>query len=245
MSIELTVLGCSGSYPTPASGPCSGYLLRSGGSTVLLDCGNGVLERLQRHAVVDDLTGIVISHRHADHCVDLLTLHVMLRYYRGLDTGPPVIAPAQVLDGLSGLSAGLDSFFAWDEVGDGDERGLGEFTLRFSRTDHSVPAVAVEASAGGKTLIYTADTGPKWSAAAFGVSPDLLLSEATYQHESDGAPVHLTAGQAGAMAAATSARRLVITHLAPAADPAASVALAEETYGRAVTLAAPDLRVRI
>ena len=245
MTIELTVLGCAGSFPSPAAGPCSGYLLRSGATSIWMDCGSGTLERLQRHAVPDDLTGVVITHRHADHSVDILGLEVMLRYYRGFAVGPPVLAPAEVLDSLSGVGGGLASFFAWDEVDDGDRRQLGDIGLRFSRTDHSAPTVAVEASAGGKRLVYTSDTGPKWSAAAFGPTPDLLLSEATYEHEDDGVPVHLTAHQAGAMGAEVDARRLVITHLAPLRDPAVSVAAAEEAFGGRVTLAAPDLRVRI
>lgn len=246
MSIELTVLGCSGSYASPALGPTSGYLLVAGRSTVWLDCGSGTFERLQRHAAPEDLSAVVITHRHPDHCVDLLGLAMMLRYYRGRETGPPVYAPAEVAGVLGALWAETEHYFPWHEVGDGDKRTLdGDLTLRFSRTDHPVPTVAVEAEAGGTRLVYTSDTGPGWSAAAFGSGPDLLLAEATYQTGHEGPPIHLTAAQAGAMAAEAGARRLVLTHLAPDLDPAVSVAEAEDAFGGPVTLAAPDLRVRI
>ena len=78
--IELTVLGCSGSYGAPAGGACSGYLVRAGGETIWLDCGNGTLPALQRHADPADLTAVVITHQHPDHCADLYGLHVLNRY---------------------------------------------------------------------------------------------------------------------------------------------------------------------
>lgn len=245
MSIELTVLGCSGSFPSPASGPCSGYLVRAGGTAVWMECGSGSFERLQRHAVVEDIAAVVITHRHADHCTDLLGFEMLLKYYRGIESGPPVLAPAGVCDALAAVSAPIADYFAWDEVGDGDRRVIGDLAFRFSRTDHPPPTVAVEASSGGKRIVYTADTGPKWSPEAFGERPDLLLAEATYLVESPGHPFHLTATQAGAMAGAVGARRLILTHLGPLVDPAESVADAQAALGGAVTLAAPHLRVRI
>lgn len=245
MSIELTVLGCSGSFAAPASGPCSGYLVRSGATVVWIDCGAGTFERLPRHVVPEDVTAVVITHRHPDHCVDILGFEVYLRYYRQIPVGPPVFVPAGVVTGLQGLSTGVEKYFRWDEVGDGDERTIADVGLRFSHTDHSVPTLAVEVSSADKRLVYTSDTGPKWSAAAFAPRPDLLLCEATYQNESDGPPLHLTARAAGTMARDVGARRLIITHVSPALDPAASVAQAEEAFGQPVTLAAPDLRVRI
>ena len=79
-------------------------------------------------------------------------------------------------------------------------------TLRFSRTDHPPPTVAVEIAHDGKRLVYTADTGPDWSVEAFGPGADLVLSEATYQHDDIRAPIHLSARQAGEAAREPQAR---------------------------------------
>ena len=46
--MELTVLGCSGSYSAPPAGACSGYLLRDGDTAIWMDCGNGSFTNLQR-----------------------------------------------------------------------------------------------------------------------------------------------------------------------------------------------------
>ncbi len=73
--MRLTIVGCSGSYPGPDS-PASCYLLEADdadGRTwrVLLDLGNGALGALHRY--VDPLTidAVLLSHLHADHCLDL------------------------------------------------------------------------------------------------------------------------------------------------------------------------------
>ncbi len=245
MSLELTVLGASGSYGAPAGGACSGYLVRSAGAAVWLDCGNGTLVNLQRHLPVEDLTAVVVTHRHPDHCVDLFGLHTLLAFYleRG---GPPVYAPAEVLDSMSSMSSHLDDgTFEWDEVGEGDSRLVGDLELRFALTDHPPPTVAVEIASATSRLVYTADTGPGWSPAAFGERPELLLSEATYQRGAQGAPIHLTAAQAAEAAEEVGARRLMLTHLSPLLDPSASIAEAGERFAGELRLAAPHLRVRI
>jgi ribonuclease BN (tRNA processing enzyme) len=248
VAVELTVLGCSGSYGAPAGGACSGYLLRTAGAMLWLDCGNGTLANLQRHAAVDDLTALVITHWHPDHCADIYGLQVLYKYGLG-KTGLPVFAPAGTEERLATLvDGGWGDVFAWTAVGDGDATTVADCTLRFSRTAHPPPTMALEVSADGKRLVYSADTGPDWSPEAFGPGADLVLSEATFQGESGpvGAQaIHLSARQAGEAARAAGARRLMLTHLWPGLDPNASVVEGSEAFGREVLLAAPNSRTRI
>ena len=244
--MELTVLGCSGSYGAPAGGACSGYLVRTAGAAIWLDCGNGTLANLQRHAAVDDVTALVITHWHPDHCADIYGLHVLLKYGLGRQ-GLPVYAP-EGLEGRLGTLVDGDwgGVFAWNAVADGDAATVNDAGLRFSRTAHPPPTLAVELSAGGKRRVYTADTGPDWSPEAFGGDgPDLVLSEATFHRDNEGSGVHLSARQAGEAARAARARRLMLTHLWPGLDPTASVVEGSEAFGREVLLAAPHQRTRI
>ena len=87
--MRLTIVGCSGSYPGPES-PASCYLLEAedrpegpGGRTwrVLVDFGNGALGAL--HKYVDPLTidAVLVSHLHADHCLDLCGYYVLRKYH--------------------------------------------------------------------------------------------------------------------------------------------------------------------
>jgi ribonuclease BN (tRNA processing enzyme) len=246
--VDLTVLGACGSFGAPAlpgGGACSGYLLRAGSTALWLDCGNGTFPNLQRHLPVEDLTAVVITHAHPDHCVDLYGLHVRLRF------GPeravlPVIGPAGLGRRLGALVNGdWGGVFEFSEVGDGDVTEVGECRLRFSLTDHPPPTLAVEIAADGKRLVYTADTGPGWSVDAFGAGADLVLSEATFQRDNEGSGVHLSARQAGEAARAARARRLMLTHIWPGLDPQASVVEGSEAFGEDVALAVPHQDTRV
>src|SRR5690349_9149555 len=93
VSVRITVLGCSGSVVGPDS-PASGYLVSAPGTPPLvLDFGGGVLGALQRHADPNSVH-VLLSHLHADHCLDLPGLFVWRRYHptpateRGVIYGP-------------------------------------------------------------------------------------------------------------------------------------------------------------
>jgi ribonuclease BN (tRNA processing enzyme) len=238
--LELTVLGCSGSYGAPPGGACSGYLVRAGDTTIWLDCGNGSFANLQQHARVEDIDAVVITHGHPDHCVDIYGLHVLYKY--GLERDClPVFAPEGVDKQLESLVGAWDDTFDWHLIGDGDGTTIGDAQLRFSRTDHPPPTMATEIRHANRRLVYTSDTGPGWSPEVFSRGADLVLSEATYQHDDIRVPIHLSARQAGELASAAGAKQLMLTHLWPSLDPVASVLEASEAFGRAVVLAAPHL----
>jgi ribonuclease BN (tRNA processing enzyme) len=242
--VELTVLGASGSYGSPTGGPCSGYLVRAGDTTIVLDCGNGILPNLQQHVVVEDLTAVVITHIHPDHCVDLYGLFVLNRF--GLERfGLPVYAPEGVERTLGALVDDWADTFDWRAIDDGDAANVDDVKLRFSRTDHPPPTYGVEVAADGKRLVYTSDTGPDWTVGAFDPGADLVLSEATYQRDAKSVSWHLSAEEAGVGAREASARRLMITHLWPRLDPVASLGEASAAFGAEVTLAAPHLSTRV
>jgi ribonuclease BN (tRNA processing enzyme) len=240
LTVELTVLGCSGSYNGTGGAACSGYLLRSGDTSIWVDCGNGTFGHLQDHVAVEDLSAVVLTHGHPDHCVDIYGLHVLLHYGLGI-SGLPVYAPAGVEQVLQGLVSDWGGAFDWCPVGDGDSARVGDVDLRFSRTDHPPPTYAVEATHEGRRLVYTADTGPDWSVGAFAPGADVVLSEATYLDDHIRAPIHLSARQAGEAAREAAAQRLILTHLWPRIDRDAAVEEASESFGSGVTLATEGL----
>jgi ribonuclease BN (tRNA processing enzyme) len=242
--VELTVLGCSGSYGSARAGACSGYLLREGDTSIWLDCGNGTFPHLQQHVDPGELDAVVITHEHPDHCVDIYGLHVLLRY--GLEQGGlPVFAPKGAEKRLGGLVASWGGTFVWNAIDEGDKARIGSVDLRFSRTDHPPPTYAVEASAAGRRMIYTADTGPDWSVDAFGAGAELVLSEASYLHDDIPIGIHLSAHQAGLAAREARAQRLMLTHLWPEVDPVASIAEGSEAFGEPVLLAVPHGSIEI
>ena len=234
MAFSVTVLGCDGSYPGPG-GAASGYLLRGGGATVWLDCGPGTLAALQTHVSVHDVDAVVVSHEHPDHRNDLEGFHVACAYVVGRD-GIPVFAPAGVRE--HGYHPGPPTLL-FSEVADGSRFTVHGMAFTASRTDHGPPTMAMRVEAGGRSLGYTADTGPGWEPTGLGPPLDLLLSEATFTAEREGHSDHLSGRQAGRLARQAGARRLVLTHLWPVTDRAALEAEAAAAYGAPVELAEP------
>jgi ribonuclease BN (tRNA processing enzyme) len=71
--MRLTVLGRSPASPNPGEA-CAGYLVEGGGARLLVDIGPGVVSQLVRRHHPDELDAVVVSHMHADHVLDLVTL---------------------------------------------------------------------------------------------------------------------------------------------------------------------------
>ena len=235
--MELTTLGGSAAAPNPGDAS-AGYLVRSGATTVLLDCGSGVVSKLRAHAEERALGGVVISHLHSDHTLDLVALRYALKYAphpAGPLTAPiPLHLPPGGLDFLArlgavfqqGSEAGQDF---WGEVfapreytphlDGGPPLAIGPLSLTFAPMRHYVPTWAVRfAEAGtGRVFTYSADTGPRAPLAAFARGSDLFLCEGTLLRQPAGQDPeewgHLTAAEAGRIAAEAGAGRLVLTHL--------------------------------
>ena len=244
MGLTVTVLGCSGSYPAPDCA-CSGYLVSDGTTHVAIDLGPGSLGNLQRHLSIDELDAVVLSHSHPDHWVDLTGLHVALKYRYGREAFP-VWGTAENR-GMALLVTGqLEPTLEWHVTGDDDEFAIGGLRFRLDRTDHYVQTHAARVEArDGTSMLYSADTGPEWSLARLG-AVDLAIIEATYGTDEEAEGIkHLSARQAGEMARAGGARRLVLTHLWPGSDRAVHRRNGEAAYGDPVTLASPNERYEL
>lgn len=241
MGLSLTVLGCSGTYPA-AGTACSGYLLRSASTSVWLDCGGGTLAALQAHVALTDLDGIVCSHAHPDHWLELPVAVNALRY--GLDrfdAGLPVYWTAETAELFHAVS-GRDPAPTFDSrvIDETARATIGDIELRFSRTDHPIETLAVRADSDGRSIAYTADTGDAWELSSLGADIDLALVEATLDEADEGVVQHLSGRQAGGQAARADVAGLVLTHLAPGSDPDARRAAAAAVYEGPIVLAEPN-----
>ncbi len=240
--MRLRIIGSAGSYPASGT-PASGYLVDEDDTTVWVDCGPGTFISMPIDPWAVD--AIVVSHRHTDHCADLLAAFHAFGYSDRLRTRVPVYAAAGVFDALKGFVDPDDdhpfrSVFDFNEVGDGDAVTVGPIDLSFVLAHHSVPDVATRFVSDGRTLVYTGDTGPgDWDRVA--TDADLFLCEATYQGEpgTHAYPYHLTAKEAGEIARRRGVARLVMTHLPDHLDPAISVAEAAAMFDGELAVAEP------
>lgn len=240
MALTVTVLGSSGTC-AGADNDCSGFLVRSPTTTLMLDAGPGTFSGLQRHVAPAQLDAVLVTHSHPDHWLDLPMIRNALKYVFRVD-GVPLYTTQQTLDFAEEVTSeeGIGSTFVPQVITDGSELVIGDLTVRCSRTDHPVETLAVRIDHDGRSFAYTADTGPGWSLAELGAGIDLAISEATYLEGSqDAAPVHLSARQAGKFARDAGVERLVITHVLPTGSPSAAAAEAGDAYGAPVEVAEP------
>ena len=237
MGLSVTVLGCSGTYAA-GDGACSGYLVRSPGATVVLDLGAGTLANLQHHAAIADIDAVVLSHVHPDHWLDLPLLRNAMRYVLRLD-GLAVYGTAETRMAARIVMGDLPPTLIWHTIDKGSIVEVGDQRLSFGLTDHPVETLAVRVDAAGRSLLYSADTGPDWDPGTVGGgAPDLFVCEASLRPEDEGLVQHLSAPQAARLAEAAGAGRLVVTHVVPGVDHEAQRALASEAFGGPVELAA-------
>jgi ribonuclease BN (tRNA processing enzyme) len=234
-TLEVTVLGCSGTFSAPG-GACTGYLVRGGGRTVLLDCGPGTLANLQEHVCVRDLDAVVITHSHPDHWVELPVLRNVWKYVLRAEEQLPVFTTDETWSHAEVAAGGhLDDTFQQGVVHDASDVRIGPQRWRFSRTDHPVETLAVRVDINGHSFVFSADTGRKWSLEALSDADgiDLAFVESTFVDATfPGGVQHLTARLAGETAAAAGVRQLVLTHLLPGEDAGAHLAEARATFGR-------------
>ncbi len=248
MGLELTVLGSAGSH-TGVGRACSGYLVRHGDTNVLLDAGNGSTANLQRFVGFADLDAIVISHRHVDHCVDLVGAYYALKF--GPDAGSrlPVYGAAEVDDALAGFmqrdtALAISDVYDLHTVAGGDTIEVGSMHLRIADAVHLTPAISVRVEVEGATLVYSGDTAgiPELIEVARGA--DLLLCEATWAGDREDYPpgIHLTGRDAALVAQEAGVGKLLLTHVIGSTDRDRLLAEAMEIFDGPVELA-EDLEV--
>ena len=230
--LTLTVLGCDGSYPGPG-GAGSGYLLSCAGTHVWLDAGPGTLANLQCHIPLERVDAVVVTHEHVDHWSDLEHFGVACKW---VVPRPPVALYCEA-DLPALMRTPASDRFVRRAIGPGARLAIGPMAFTFSRTDHSVETLAVRVDGGGRSLGYSADSGPGWGFSELGPGLDLALCEATFLSDREGSLPHMSARQAGRSAREAGAGRLVLTHLWPGVDRDAALAEGTAAFGGPVEMA--------
>jgi ribonuclease BN (tRNA processing enzyme) len=245
--MRLTVVGCSGSYPGPDS-PASCYLLEAdhGGRTwrVLMDLGSGALGALHRYVDPLSIDAVLLSHLHADHCLDLCGYYVMRKYH---PDGPQPRLPVYGPTGTAGRMAraydlpedpGMNLEFDFRTWAPGEPVAIGPFTVEVVPVEHPVEAYGVRVHADGALVAYTGDTAPCDQLEEVAAGADLLLAEASFHHEAVNPPgIHLTGTDCGELAKAAGIGQLLITHVPPWYDPQHMLGAARAAWEGPVELA--------
>ncbi|MFW5957491.1 MAG: MBL fold metallo-hydrolase, partial [Natronomonas sp.] len=235
--MKLTILGTGAAIPT-GDRYQSGLLYESAETTLLVDCGSGILHRLvQAGCDPTEIDAILLTHTHLDHVADL-----------------PGIAKVRAMEGVAELriiapSDTREVLDPWLSIDDIDERialvideidpgphGIDDVEFRATRTTHSKPCHAYRF---GDRWGFTGDAEAAPELLEFFDGVDVLVADCAYSD--DRPPENHPTPTALAQAfeeANTSINRLYLTHLYPDAAKRASETI--ETVS-----AATDASVRV
>lgn len=260
MATTLTVLGGSAASVGTGQG-CSGYLVSTDTTNIVLDLGPGTLQELRKHVDFRTLDAIVLSHLHVDHMLDIVALRFSLAYNPiKPEVRMPIWLPPGGLEFFAQLGAVLatdqepDAFFSsvfeLDEFDPEGHLQIGDFIVSFTPTVHFVPCWAIRVHPMGESgdLVYTADTGPAADLHEFASSARIVLAEATTPIDQrdflpPGDRGHLVAREAAGLASRAGATILTLTHIFEENDPSASLDEAKRIFEGEIVLAQPGASV--
>ena len=254
MTDSITLLGTKGGPAIRQGGAMpTASLLQLAGKTVIVDCGIGVA-RSAVHTGVSllEIDAIFITHLHSDHVLELGPL-LYTSWTTGLNKKIQVFGP----DGIQNYwdnflrSMSFDSAIRIDDegrtpladlveittFGEGAVAALGDVAVTSLRVDHPpvTECYALRFEAGGKTVVFSADTCYFPPLADFSRGAHILVHEAMLTAGVDNivrrTPAagrlrehlmasHTPASDVAKIAAAADVKLLCLNHLVPADDPA-------------------------
>jgi ribonuclease BN (tRNA processing enzyme) len=244
--MKLTVIGFWGGYPK-RNEASSGYLLEHNDFRLLIDCGSGVLSKLQNFVEPEQLDAVILSHYHPDHIADIGVLqHArLIQGFLGKDFGPlPLYGHNLDYTEFEKLTyKNITIGMTYDSK---KPLRVGPFTITFLETNHPVACYAMRIEVDGKILIYTADTSFKNEFIPFSSEADVLLCECNFYKGQNGQGAgHMTSIDAGTLAHEANVKKLILTHLPQFGELGQLIAEAKSKYEGPVELASEGLMIEI
>ena len=236
--IEVIVLG-SGTGVPYLRRSSSGYCVKIDGEPILFEMGAGTVRRLLEAGIdYRSIRHLFITHRHPDHCADLVPYLFALNYTPGFKRQEPLelYGPA----GFSEIVRKMMDLFPWTvpkhyrldikEVERGEIKG-GNWKITSRPVMHGdVLAVSYRVESGGKVVVYSGDSGYCEELIENAKNADLFIVECSFPEKMELKGVHLNTQEVAEIANKAGAKRLVLTHLYPFCDEAGVVEEINRTF---------------
>lgn len=244
--MKLTIIGHWGGYPKK-NGASSGYLIEHNGYNLLLDCGSGVLSKLQNVLQPEELHAVLLSHYHPDHIADIGVLHHarLIQGFLGkkMETLPIYGHHFDQLEFTKLTYKDITKGVAYDPA---STLEVGPFHVNFLKTDHPVPCYAMRIEADGKTIVYTGDGSFKNELIDFCKQVDLLLCECNFYGKQNGKQAgHMNSIETGELAEKAFVKQLCLTHLPHYGDIQDLIKEASTKYTGIIKLAEEFLTIQL
>lgn len=265
--MKLTVIGATGSMSGPES-PASSYLIQARGRdrasgqertfSLVCDIGPGAFGALWRHVCPRDLDALALSHCHADHMGDIISLQVYRKWGPGSSCPPlSLLGPAQTLSRVRQIEGAAEPEryeceFAFTQLRLGHAYEVGPLTVRPYRALHPVEAFGLriegpseEDPSRAVSLFYTGDTDLCESIIEGARGVDLLLSEVGFTSDETEPDMHMDGRRAGEVARRAGAKRMLATHIQPWTPRERVAAEIRQTWDGPLGFAAAGLQVSL
>ena len=251
--MDLLVLGAGPAYTDRPGATGAAYLVRQGGTALLLDIGQGSFPKLAATLEPSAVDLVAISHLHPDHFIDLVPLRHYLRWQFHPSRRVRVAAPRGLAGRLDALHDEPGFTAAALDVGDLDPgvTEVGTLRLEARRVRHTADSFAFRVSVAaegeaGTGLVYSGDCGAAMDLAPLIRPGDDLLVEVSFgEGPVPPGAAHLDAPAILELAGATRPGRILLTHIQMGHDPAVAAAAVRAGFDGEVRVAEPGLEVAL
>ncbi|EMA36815.1 MBL fold metallo-hydrolase [Halobiforma nitratireducens] len=214
--MRITFLGTGSAMPTGERFQ-TGILVQEDGRTLLIDCGSGILHRLQQSGVgYENVSTVLLTHHHLDHVADLLPL-MKARWLAG-EEHLEIVGP----QGTKGL---VDDLLSVHDYMDGrldlqirevvaGEFSVAGFDVSAYETRHSLPCLAYRF---GDLFTFSGDSEAFAGLANFADESAILAHDCSFPDDVD-VSNHPTPETLGRELADCDIGRVYLTHLYPHTD---------------------------
>lgn len=249
-TFELTVLGAGPAWSDRPGSSGASYLVRAGGTAILLDLGQGSFPRLIEAIEPSTLDAVLISHLHPDHFIDLVPLRHYLAYQLEHPRPVRVVAPAGLADRIDALHdrPGFTAATLDCEPYPSTAFTIGELTVEARLVTHTADSHAIRVSRPGRPgLVYSGDCGVAGDLAPLIRVGDTLLVEVSFGvGPVPAGAMHLDAHAIAGLVSTAQPGRVLLTHLQMGLDREGPVRIVADAFEGSVSLVEPgdivDLR---
>jgi len=216
------IIGYSGGVPTQERG-VSSVMVSTSNFDIMIDCGEGSYLLWKKAGYKwKNLKYIFITHMHPDHTAGL----VPMLFYRKLfdiETTLTLIGPPQleafITDSFQHTGINNVKNIEWIDISINPEFNLpNSIQIKTMEMEHKIPCWGYRISDTQKTMVFITDTLQSSNAIKLAGNSDVLIHEATFDHEmSEKAAHHFHTTNIQAMEIADEAqvKRLILTHFSP------------------------------
>ena len=202
----------------------AGYLIDAPGGRILMEAGPGLMPALKTNGIApDSFDLLLISHLHGDHFAGLPFLILDYMWETPRKKVLTVAGPPKLEERTWLLMRTMFPHFELDKIKrklkfvvlePGSSTRLGKFKVRAIRSPHTRPdiSLSLRIDGGGKSIVFSGDSGWNDELVEFSAGADLFLCECTY-YESTELNFHLNYPLLAANRDKFKVRRMVLTHL--------------------------------